>query len=102
MNKNPGVYILQSTKNHRYYVGSTNNIERRFEEHQRGKVRATKYLTPVELKIFFPVNTLKAARQIEFRIKKLKSKNTIEKIIKDKKIIIANDYLDFTCLNSGG
>jgi len=28
-------YVLQSQKNSRYYIGSTNNLERRFKEHNK-------------------------------------------------------------------
>jgi len=30
-------YVLRSRKNGRLYTGSTNNLQRRLEEHQRGK-----------------------------------------------------------------
>ncbi|PIT92196.1 MAG: hypothetical protein COU08_03885 [Candidatus Harrisonbacteria bacterium CG10_big_fil_rev_8_21_14_0_10_42_17] len=42
--KLPGVYILQSLKNDRYYVGSTDNFERRFGQHRTGRVKATQYI----------------------------------------------------------
>lgn len=43
------VYILLSTKDHKYYYGSTNNIERRFSEHNSGKVDSTRNRRPLEL-----------------------------------------------------
>ncbi len=88
MDNKPGVYILQSLKNYRYYIGSTNNIRRRLKEHQTGKVKATQYLLPLELKIFHPTMSLKQARQIEYKLKKYKNKKIIEQIIRDQKIFL--------------
>lgn len=48
------VYILQSLKDNRTYVGYSINVERRLEEHNSGQVRATKYRQP--LKILFTEN----------------------------------------------
>ena len=35
------VYIIKSTKDLSYYVGSTENLKRRFSEHNKGTVRFT-------------------------------------------------------------
>ena len=35
-------YVLQSESESKYYTGYTNNIERRFEDHNNGKVESTK------------------------------------------------------------
>jgi len=40
------VYILQSIADGRYYVGSTDNIEKRLNEHNHGKMRSTKSFIP--------------------------------------------------------
>ena len=40
------VYILQSEKNHRYYVGHTENLERRISEHNSCKSLSTKHGVP--------------------------------------------------------
>jgi putative endonuclease len=88
MKKQPGIYILRSLKNSSYYIGSTIDIENRLIEHNSGKTKATKYLTPWELKLFFPTQSIKEARQLEYKLKKLKSKKIIEKIILTKEITI--------------
>jgi predicted GIY-YIG superfamily endonuclease len=36
------VYILQSGKTQRFYIGSTNDFARRLEEHQRGHTPSTR------------------------------------------------------------
>lgn len=41
--------ILRSLKNGRYYTGSTNNIERRFIEHNSGGSKYTKLTKPFTL-----------------------------------------------------
>ena len=43
------VYILKSLKNGRLYTGHTNNIQRRFEEHNSGMSKYTKGNGPYEL-----------------------------------------------------
>lgn len=48
------VYILQSLKDGRTYVGQTNNMDDRLLRHNDGQVRATKNRRP--LKILFQEN----------------------------------------------
>jgi putative endonuclease len=81
MKKN-GVYILLCANN-RYYIGSTNDLERRFNEHNKGFVKATKYLLPVKFVFFQELSDLKQARGLELKLKKFKSRKIIEQIIKD-------------------
>lgn len=74
------VYVLK-LKNGKYYVGSTNNLQRRIQEHHNGKVTATKYLRPIILlwhKKFVEVNE---ARKMEYYIKKQKDRKYIEYIM---------------------
>ncbi|MGB9637388.1 MAG: GIY-YIG nuclease family protein [Microgenomates group bacterium] len=80
------VYILQSLKNNSYYIGSTDNINKRIDEHNRGKSLYTKNILPVKLVFSQQYPSLKAARKAEYWLKSLKSKNILEKIIEDKKI----------------
>lgn len=46
------IYILNSRKNGIFYIGYTNNLRRRLEEHNSGKVFSTKLHVPYEL-IYF-------------------------------------------------
>ena len=41
------VYILLSQKDNKLYVGQTDNIGRRLEEHNMGKINSTKYRRPL-------------------------------------------------------
>ena len=43
------VYVLKSLKDLNYYIGYTENIEKRFLEHNTGKVKSTKYRRPFDL-----------------------------------------------------
>lgn len=43
------VYILQSLKDLRTYVGYSSDIERRIKEHNSGRVKSTKHRKPFKL-----------------------------------------------------
>ncbi|MCJ7778124.1 MAG: GIY-YIG nuclease family protein [Sedimentisphaerales bacterium] len=43
------VYVLRSEKDGNHYVGYTNDIKRRLEEHNCGKVPSTKSRNPLKL-----------------------------------------------------
>jgi putative endonuclease len=43
------VYVLKSQKDNLLYVGSTNNLKRRFKEHNAGDVESTKPRRPLDL-----------------------------------------------------
>jgi putative endonuclease len=43
------VYVLRSAVDGNFYVGYTNDLKRRFTEHEQGKVPSTKSRLPVEL-----------------------------------------------------
>ena len=49
MNKYFYVYVLHSEKDSNFYVGYTNNIQRRITEHNNGKVPSTKNRLPMKL-----------------------------------------------------
>ena len=58
------VYFLQ-LRNDDVYVGSTDDLRRRFESHQSGHVTSTKAHLPVTLKAYVGVETETNARQLE-------------------------------------
>ena len=43
------VYILRSLKDKKFYIGYTNDLRRRFKEHNDGKVTSKKYRMPFEI-----------------------------------------------------
>jgi predicted GIY-YIG superfamily endonuclease len=58
------VYFLQLT-NGDVYVGSTNDLRRRVERHNKGQVLATKACCPVTLRAYVAVPSGKHARALE-------------------------------------
>lgn len=42
-------YVIQSSKDLNFYVGYTNNLVKRIEEHNKGKVPSTKNRVPLKL-----------------------------------------------------
>ena len=42
-------YVLKSKKDNRLYVGCTDNMKRRLQQHNDGQVSATSYRLPLEL-----------------------------------------------------
>ncbi|OGZ69480.1 MAG: hypothetical protein A3D44_03620 [Candidatus Staskawiczbacteria bacterium RIFCSPHIGHO2_02_FULL_42_22] len=59
------IYILQSLKDSKTYVGYTNNLERRLVEHNSGKNITTRNRTPLELLFSENFETSKEARERE-------------------------------------
>lgn len=82
------VYILQSLVNNRYYIGSTNDLVRRLEEHNKENSKYTKLTRPFKLVFSQEFRDLEMARRVEYKLKRQKSKKLIEKIIKDQKILM--------------
>lgn len=59
------VYILKSTINNSYYVGSTADLSHRLEWHNLGRVKSTKSFMPWTLAYQEELPTLSAARERE-------------------------------------
>jgi putative endonuclease len=78
----PCVYILRNSEG-KYYIGSTVNLAKRLKHHAGGYTPSTKRLGKMSLVFSQEYETLKIARYVENRLKKLKRKDYIEKIIKD-------------------
>lgn len=79
----PYVYILQSTKNNKCYIGHTADLDRRFRDHQSGKVSSTKGIRPLKLVFKQEYLTISEARKVENRLKALKRKDYLAKIVAD-------------------
>ena len=63
------VYVLKSKKDGKFYTGSTNNLRKRFEEHNNGKVFSTKNRRPFELIYYEAYKSEKDARKRESNLK---------------------------------
>jgi len=87
----PFVYILKSINTGRFYIGSTNDINRRMKEHKLGKTRSVRSFIPFELVFRQETNTLKGARYLERKLKRYKSKVILNKIISDGYIKVTRE-----------
>jgi putative endonuclease len=76
-------YILRSLSSGRYYIGSTNNLIRRFHEHQSGENKATRNRGPWEVVHYEIHATRSAAVRCEHVWKAKKSARYINHIVAD-------------------
>jgi putative endonuclease len=77
-NENWCVYVLKCSNN-AFYIGSTNNLERRLEEHEQG--RGSKFVRsrrPFELVKTVSRKNAGEARSLEYHLKKLTRAKKIE------------------------
>mgnify|MGYP003338869386 CR=1 FL=1 len=80
------IYILYSENSDKYYVGYTNDPERRLIEHNtKAFTTYTSKHRPWRMEFFFPLSENKSdAMRVEKYIKKQKSATFIRKIIQSK------------------
>jgi putative endonuclease len=64
-----------------YYAGSTNNLQRRMQEHSSGREISTKWRLPVILEAYIAVKSEKTARRLEKYLKTSSGKATLRKRI---------------------
>jgi len=73
------VYVLCSERNGRFYVGSTENLLRRYWRHASGQVKATARLRPWAMVGWRENPTTSEARRVERALKQQKSRLYIER-----------------------
>ncbi len=78
----PSVYILEDATG-RYYVGSTVNLTKRLRQHELRHSQTTRNMLRPVLVFSQEYASLAEARALEFKIKKWKRRDFIEKIVKD-------------------
>ena len=76
------VYILKN-KGGNFYVGSTDNLQRRLKQHSAGHTQTTHNRKMAEAVLVQEYDSLVIARTIERKIKNMKRKDYIEKMVKD-------------------
>jgi putative endonuclease len=72
------VYILQSQRNGRYYIGCTHNMVQRLEQHNSGMTKSTRNLRPWCLVFTEEFETLSQARSRELEIKSWKNRTYMQ------------------------
>ena len=75
------VYILRSERSGRFYIGHTENIEKRLLEHNTGRVAATRSKGPWELVYSQSFATRSEAARRETQVKQMKSRIWIERLV---------------------
>jgi len=74
------VYILKMSDGE-YYIGSTNNLKRRIDEHTKGRAIPTKWRLPLILEAYVAVKSETTARSLEKYLKTSSGKSTLRKRI---------------------
>ena len=77
------VYVLKSIDHPFIYIGFTNDIERRLEEHNEGLNQSTQHRAPYELEAFVAVRTETKARKLEKYFKTGSGKSVLKNRILD-------------------
>ena len=75
------VYILQG-KNNKFYKGSTEDLRKRFLDHNSGKVRSTRNARPWKLVYYEAFINKKFARREELFLKTGKGRERIKYLLK--------------------
>jgi len=77
------VYILKSLKDPRLYIGRTDNLRKRFREHQKGKVKSTKHRRPFSLVFYEAFIGKEDTIRREKYFKTSKGKTSLKLIIRE-------------------
>jgi putative endonuclease len=77
------VYIIESLKDHSYYVGSTQDLDERINRHNGGRSKYTKTKRPWKLVYHEEFPDRFSALKREKQIKRQKRKGFIEKLFKN-------------------
>jgi len=78
------VYILQSLKDSKYYIGSSSNVSARVDYHNSGRQRSTKHRIPFELILFEEYGTKEEALKREKQIKGWKAGEAFKRLLLGK------------------
>ena len=76
------VYILYSTRLHRFYTGTTDNVRARFHQHNSGEYPDSFSVKGIPWEIFLEIEceTSQQAYRLEDFIKKMKSSKFIQRL----------------------
>ncbi len=71
-------YIIESITNKRWYIGHTNDIDRRLSEHNSGQNKSTKGKGPWKLIFLRSFDNNLDANRFELRLKRFRNKKFIK------------------------
>ncbi len=81
-------YILQNSISLRYYIGSTNDLDRRLNEHSRGQTRSTKQKGSWKLIYVEKHLDYIQAKKREKVIKSYKGGNAFKKLLTKNAVVV--------------
>jgi len=76
-------YILQSSKNGELYCGFTDNLERRFKEHNKGLNMSTRPFAPWKLIYYEACLNMDDAKRREHYLKTTQGKRLLKRRLKE-------------------
>ena len=78
------VYIIKSSIKEYYYIGSTQDLKRRFDEHNTGKTKSIKHLIPFELMYYeaYIKKSLAIVREVDLKKNSFRKKELLDRISK--------------------
>ncbi len=74
-------YIIKSKSCNKYYIGYTENLEKRLREHNGGKTKSIKAFIPFDIIYYESYNNKPEAYKRERKIKKYKGGEAFKKLI---------------------
>ncbi len=74
-------YVYYSLSDKRFYIGYTNNIERRINEHENGKVKSTAKIKDLKLIFYEAYFSEQDARRREKYFKTTKGKKVLRQML---------------------
>ncbi|MDP1709676.1 MAG: GIY-YIG nuclease family protein [Candidatus Komeilibacteria bacterium] len=77
------VYVNRCLRDGRLYVGRTDDLKRRYKEHQEGKVWTTKRMLPIKLIFYEAFYSKKDTIRREKYLKTSKGKSSLKMIVRD-------------------
>jgi putative endonuclease len=77
------VYVLYSLKDKKFYIGFTNNLKLRYQEHEKGEVISTRSRQPLKFIYFEAYINEVNARKRELFYKSGRGRETLHKILNE-------------------
>lgn len=77
------VYVLQSLKDKKFYIGFSHDLRKRLKDHNSGGTKSTKTRRPFKLLYYEAHLSEKDARRRERYFKTEKGKNSLRQMLRD-------------------
>ncbi|MFC1727602.1 GIY-YIG nuclease family protein [Patescibacteria group bacterium] len=77
------VYVLHNSQKNFIYIGYSENLKQRFEEHNSGKSKSTKHYIPLKLIFYEAYLTKSDAKRREKYLKSNRGRTTLMTMLKD-------------------